>query len=88
MARKKKTVKKAARDESPNVQFVGRRKLSNGKFEDMDAPAFVNTGQQKINLPSSEEQKKGFYLPPKQARAIRAEYPMYYKEPKKKGAAR
>lgn len=73
---------------APNIQFVGRRKLTNGKFEPLDAPAYLNTGQRRIDLPDGETQKKGFYLPPKDARAVRAEYPTFYKEPKKKGLKR
>jgi hypothetical protein len=79
--KKKKTIEPGA----PNIQFCGRRKLSNGKYEELEAPPSGNTGQREIALPSSDEQKKGFYLPPKDARAIMAEYPFWYKAPKAKG---
>jgi hypothetical protein len=84
MTAKKKKVTNKNTENAPNVQFVGRRKLSSGKYEPLEAPAFVNSGQQKINLPSSDEQKKGFYLPPRDAQKLRAEYPQWYKAPKLK----
>lgn len=83
-----KSKKAAQAADAPNVQFVGRRKLSGGKYEQLEAPAFVNTGQRRIDLPASDEQKAGFYLPPKDARAVRAEYPFWYKAPKVKGKSK
>ncbi|HXG85103.1 MAG TPA: hypothetical protein VNI84_13870 [Pyrinomonadaceae bacterium] len=72
-------------ENAPNVQFVGRRTLLSGEVVDMEAPKFLNSGNRKINLPSEEEQKAGFYLPTADATAVRAEYGHLYKEPKAKG---
>ncbi|HXG86532.1 MAG TPA: hypothetical protein VNI84_21115 [Pyrinomonadaceae bacterium] len=72
-------------ENAPNVQFVGRRTLASGEVVDMEAPKFLNSGNRKINLPSEEEQKAGFYLPTADATAVRAEYGHLYKEPKAKG---
>lgn len=83
---KKNSAKNAVAENIPNIKYVGRRKLSNKKFEDLDAPREFNTGMENFPLPDTETQKKGFYLPPRVARALATEHPTLYKLIRAKGA--
>lgn len=83
--KKKNAAKKAVETNAPNIKYVGRRKLSNKKYEDLDAPREFNTGMDNYPLPDTDTQKKGFYLPPKVARALATEHPTLYKLIRAKG---
>jgi len=66
----------------PNIRFVGRR-VRNGVTESKNAPAQVKANLTFFDLPSDEEQKKGFYHP--NAREIIRSYPKDYKQFVEKG---
>lgn len=69
----------------PNIIFVGKRKLSNGKTEPREAPAFVIGSRGKINLPDSETQRIGFYLVAEEVSDLVRLFPESFKVFKPKG---
>lgn len=81
-ARKPKTVKAPARQGQPKLFFVGRRKLSNKEFVDLDAPPSISFGGKEYELPSSDDQRNGFEPPIEVERALKSMYPFWYKNEK------
>lgn len=67
----------------PNIIFC-RKVESKGETVPAEPPLFINDGTEKIELPPSAEQLKGFFHP--QAGRIIAAMPKAYKRLEKKGA--
>lgn len=73
---------------APNIQFVGRRQVTNketGKLEwlPIEAPERITDGETRIKLPATSEQRSGFYH--ERAAQIIALFPDDYKIPTDKG---
>jgi hypothetical protein len=74
--------KEASKTPEANIIFIGKREFK-GDLRPAVAPSSIIDGQDRIKLPSSADQVKGFYHE-NAAQIIRA-FPKLYKQIKRKG---
>ncbi|HEX8288038.1 MAG TPA: hypothetical protein VF556_08585 [Pyrinomonadaceae bacterium] len=72
--------------QQPNIRFVGKPKMVNGKKVPREPLVTINDGNSAYVLPADfVQQAKGFYHP--NAKEIIRLFPQLYKKPIRKGAA-